>query len=163
MADETTEKKPSGSTVPASGIAVPAGVGAGGGIALGALGGAFISKLADNPAKAVEWILDHGSTGTFFFIAAILVLVVWRQQERIDFLQSKINGQDARYAVKVEELMGRLVDMSKVLVKLVTRTEAALRRVHLMEPERDDDDDEEDDPPAEAPVVTGGRRGPRDG
>lgn len=155
MADEEIEKK-------SSGVAVPAGVGAGGGLAIGALGGAFISKLVDNPAKAADWILDHGSTGTFFFIAAILVLVVWRQQERIDALQTKINGQDARYAVKVEELMGRLVSMTTTLVKLVTRTEAALRKLHLMDPEPDDDD-EEDDPSPGAPTLTGGRRGPRDG
>lgn len=135
MADDEEKKK--------STVALPAGLGAGGGVAVGVLIVSLISKLSTDPTKTGDWILDHGLSGVFFVITVCLVLVVWRQAERIEALQEKINDQDRRYAVKVEELMGRLVKQGTRLARLIVKIEASLRKVHLM-PDNENEDDEDD-------------------
>lgn len=148
MADDADDKK--------GNLAAHAGTGAGG-IAVGAIGGALLSKLASDPIKFADYVLDKGPVAIFMGLTITLAIIVWKLYTKhlVDTkrCQAEIAGRDAKYAQKVEDLMRDQVKLAQKCTRLMAKTEIALRKLHLMDPDDEpaaDADDDGDDAVAPA-------------
>ncbi len=134
-------------------FAASAGIGTGG-IAIGALGGALASKLVNDPTKFADYVLDKGPVGIFMFLTIALAIIVWKLYTRQNIQEQRhhkeLTVRDARYAQKVEELMRDQVKLAQKCTRLMAKTEVALRKLHLMEPEEEDAQDADMDEDADA-------------
>lgn len=122
-----------------------AGTGAGG-VAIGAIGGALLSKLTADPTKFADYVIEKGSVGILLVLSVILVVAVWKLYARqtsselrhqrelasnARAYQTELTNRDAKYAQKVEDLMRDQVKLAQKCTRLMAKTEVALRKMNL--------------------------------